>query len=117
MNPTEQLRDIYGLEPVSWWPLAPGGWLILGITLLFLVLLLGFLIYRHFSKRSKPRLDWRQVALAEWTALTADSVTPREQVVQLAMLLRRVAMQRYGRKTCAGLSGEQWLLWSNSRDR
>ena len=28
-----QLRDIRGLEDVSWWPLAPGWWILLGLCL------------------------------------------------------------------------------------
>jgi hypothetical protein len=34
----------------------------------------------------------------------------------LAVLLRRVAIQRYGREACAGLSGKAWLLWLTQHD-
>jgi len=115
MNPVEQLRDIHGLEPVSWWPLAPGWWIIVGVILLFLVFGISFLIYRHFTKKEQSP-DWRQVALAEWTTLTTEPFTPKERLTHLNILLRRVAMQRYGRQTCAGLTGEPWLIWLTEHD-
>lgn len=116
MNPLEQLHDIHGLMPVSWLPLAPGWWVIIGIFLLLLIFLLGFLIYRRRVTQKKSSPDWRESALTEWTRLTTESLTPRERLNYLAILLRRIGMQRYGRQTCAGLSGELWLTWLTAYD-
>lgn len=116
MNPAESLRDIHGLEAVSWWPLAPGWWIIVVIVVTLFLLLLGFLVYRYVTKKKKQTPNWREVALAEWTTLTTEPLTPREQLARLAILLRRIAMQRYGRQTCAGLNGEHWLTWLTEHD-
>ncbi|MBE9561982.1 MAG: DUF4381 domain-containing protein, partial [Proteobacteria bacterium] len=34
----------------------------------------------------------------------------------LSILLRRIAVQIYGREACAGLSGEKWLDWLTKND-
>ena len=31
-NPLDQLADIHLPDPVSWWPLAPGWWMLLGLA-------------------------------------------------------------------------------------
>ncbi|MGB0719658.1 MAG: DUF4381 domain-containing protein, partial [Bdellovibrionales bacterium] len=38
-----RLRDIRGLEDVSWWPLAPGWWILLGLVL---AIVLGLVLFR-----------------------------------------------------------------------
>lgn len=43
-----QLRDIRGLDAVSWWPPAPGWWI--GALLLLLTLIGLFLLIRHFIR-------------------------------------------------------------------
>jgi len=50
-NPLDQLRDIHLPEAVSWWPLAPGWWLLMVLTCLLLVGLLICLYRRHQSNR------------------------------------------------------------------
>ena len=32
------------------------------------------------------------------------------------MLLKRIAMARFGRRACAGLTGEAWLAWLEDHD-
>ncbi|HEC84115.1 MAG TPA: DUF4381 domain-containing protein [Thioploca sp.] len=114
MNPTEQLHDIRGLDAISWWPPAPGWWVLLG--LIVLTLIVSLLIYRHRSQQKKRRNDWRIVARKEWLALRPLHAPPREQMTFLSVLLRRVAVQRHGRDACAGLSGEHWLTWLTKHD-
>jgi len=108
MNPTDKLHDIQGLEPVSWWPLAPGWWL---AAVVFIGFTLG--LYYYYRRRQQ-QTDWRQLARQQLIALT--QLSPREQVTQLSTLLRRIAIQRYGRLSCAGLSGQAWLAWLTEHD-
>lgn len=114
MNLTEQLRDIRGLDDISWWPLAPGWWILVGL-LIFILLVIGVLLYRRRFK-SKWQGDWRQAAREEWLALHPAHASLREQITFLSILLRRVAIQRHGREACAGLSGERWLTWLTEHD-
>jgi hypothetical protein len=112
MNPTDQLRDIQGLDAISWWPLAPGWWILIGFIFLLLVMV-GLRLYR---RRAKQKHDWRKMAHTEWLSLRPLQAPARDQITFLSILLRRVAIQRYGRKACAGLSGEKWLTWLTQHD-
>ncbi len=61
----EQLRDVHLPEPVSWWPLAPGYWIVLALV----VVALGMLAYwlRRQPKRNTQHL--KQAALHEMAQL------------------------------------------------
>jgi Domain of unknown function (DUF4381) len=113
MNNTNSLRDIHGLDPISWWPLAPGWWII--ITL-FLLTTLALTIFFYRRRLRKPPTDWRPAALAEWQTLQPGPLPNRQQVEQLGILIKRIAIQRYGRSHCAGLTGKHWLEWLTQHD-
>jgi len=111
MNPSEQLRDIRGLDQLPWWPLAPGWWLLLGFMLLLIVATVIWIQWRRFRQRG-----WQRIAQRELSNLLQQKLETKEQLKQLGILLRRVAMQRYGRHTCASLTGERWLAWLTEHD-
>lgn len=116
MNPelASQLRDIHGLDAVSWWPLATGWWLVLGLALI-LVLLLVLLIrnLHHFPIRSWHRDAWRQLRELK---RQAEEMPVNEIAADLSELLRRIAIARIGRERAAGLTGEHWLTWLQEND-
>lgn len=115
MNPTlAELRDIRGLDPAPWWPPAPGWWVVLlaGVVAVAVTLLLS----RWW--RARVPGSWqadarRQLRLLEDRLRWADA---RSAAVDLSELIRRVAMARHGRKACAGLVGDHWLLWLERND-
>ena len=51
-----QLRDIRGLDAISWWPLAPGWW---GVAALVPALIAGLYLYRR--QRLKKAASWQAV--------------------------------------------------------
>lgn len=108
-----QLRDIHGLDGLPWWPLAPGWWLL--ITAL-LVLAAMVLAWRHWLWL--PGGGWKADALRRLRSVRSrlgrDDV--RALAGELSELVRRIAMARFGRKSCAGLVGEQWLSWLQAND-
>lgn len=111
-----QLRDIRGLDPVSWWPPALGWWLVAGA--LVLVLYLAWRYRASLRLRIPPipvlRIgNWRWDAGRQLRDLRQRAVAqdPKQTAVELSELLRRVAMARLGREACAGLVGEAWLAW------
>ena len=55
MEHADALRDIHGLDSVSWLPLAPGWWYLLGLVLA-LLLLAGI---RYWLIYNGPWLGWR----------------------------------------------------------
>lgn len=108
----EELRDIKGLDSIAWYQPAPG-WLLLLAGVLLVILLI--IRWRQPKPLQTPAIHWKTVATTEFHALKQlDS--PRQQLESLAILLRRIAIQRYGRETCAGLNGEAWLQWLQTHD-
>lgn len=54
MNPLDQLRDIHLPPPVSWWPPAPGWW-ILALLAAFSCLMLGYRLRRRWQEQHYRR--------------------------------------------------------------
>ncbi|MGB5338653.1 MAG: DUF4381 domain-containing protein [Gammaproteobacteria bacterium] len=108
------LRDIHGLDPVPWWPLAPGWWYLLGLVAL-VALAIGI---RYWLIYHGPWLGWRGDARRQLRSLkkAAQTEEPREVAGRLSELLRRIAMARTGRREAAGLTGDLWLHWLEEHD-
>lgn len=109
-----QLRDIRGLDAVSWWPPAPGWWI--GALLLLLTLIGLFLLIRHFIRYPPGSWRWEaRVALRElWQQRNRQS--QKESAARLSELLRRIAIARFGREKTASISGSEWLTWLAQSD-
>ena len=103
-----QLRDIHLPEPISWWPPAPGWWL---LAALIVAIVLGlYVMYRRHRRNG-----WRRSALAELASLRqqllSHHATPHIIVSGLSVLLRRVAISCFPREEVAVLSGDKWLAF------
>lgn len=96
-----QLRDIRLPDPVGWWPLAPGWWI---IATLCIAAIAGTVLWSILRRRTI-----RFAALKELDALRlSDGPTDMAHyATEISALLRRVAIRVNGRK--AGVpSGEDW---------
>lgn len=114
MNPLlEQLHDIEGLDSISFWPLAIGWWVVIIFTILALCTLIWFIASTIAFKRSWKNEIFQTLARMEKN-LSDD--TARETIVALSEYLRRIALQRFSRKECAGLAGDAWLKWLKAKD-
>lgn len=109
MDPEQiPLRDLHVPDPVGWWPLAPGWWLLIALVLAAL----GYLLYRQFV--GWRRNAARRIALAELSRLRraydegADVLALSKG---LSELLRRSMLAYAPRDEVAGLTGERWLQW------
>jgi hypothetical protein len=112
MNPlVEQLHDIEGLDLISWWPLAIGWWVVIMIGLFIFCASVYFLVYIL-------KTSWKKDAFQKLTRLEKElsETTARETVMDLSEYLRRIALQRFSRKECAGLTGQAWLKWLTTND-
>jgi hypothetical protein len=109
-----QLRDIHGLDPISWWPPATGLWV--GLLLAVLLLILLILLVRHLVLY--PPGSWRSAARSAVRELQRkrSQLSPKETVSQLSELLRRISMARFGREGLASLTGKEWLEWLQQSD-
>jgi len=109
MNPEEiPLRDLHLPEAISWWPLAPGWWLVIGIA----VILLAYLLRLYLQKHARGAA--RRHALRQLNALTVEFEEHHDAVAfssSLSELLRRTMLAYAPRQQVAGLTGEEWLAW------
>lgn len=113
MNGGGYLRDIHEFARVSWWPPAPGWWLVAAV-------MLGLFAYLAWKYLLLPgRISaWRRDARHRLLLLRrrARKNASKQVIGELSELLRRIAMIRCGRLACAGLSGDLWLDWLTRND-
>lgn len=100
-----QLADIRLPEPIGWWPLAPGWW----VVIVLLLIASGFAMRSYKQIRDRKRL--LSFALAELER-GLDEGSDQENVLTLVnrvnTVLRRVALYHFPHASVASLSGAQW---------
>lgn len=89
-DPLAGLRDIALPAAVSWWPLAPGWWLLLGLVLLFALGVPLWLWWRHRRRCWR----WAKAELQQHCLPLLALDDPRPLLQALAALVRRVALWR-----------------------
>ncbi|MCF6311541.1 MAG: DUF4381 domain-containing protein [Verrucomicrobiales bacterium] len=97
-NPTslDLLHDIVTSDPVSWWPLAPG-WYVIMLALLIGVSLLSIRFIQQWQKNRFRREALNQL----------ENISPSN----LPALVKRVALCIAPREQVASLSGDDWLTF------
>lgn len=102
------LRPIQFPDPVGWWPPAMGWWLLLALILVTI----GALLVWYFKRQHNQQRLAIQQALKELDTIEQHYQNDKRQLVQhISALLRRVAMQQYGRTATAGLAGTAWATF------
>lgn len=104
---TLDLRDIHLPEPISWWPVAPGWWLLLASLIVILVFV--FLTKKHYSSKQLNREI--KTELEQIKRQFKKSNNKLELAKSLSVLLRRASISLYSEKEVAGLTGDQWLAF------
>ena len=111
-----QLADIHLPAPISWWPLAPGWWILLALVSLALAYLVRNFLH---ARRRKLILSFALAALddcfSKYDNGTKDSVANLELVNSVNSVLRRVALYHFPRQGVASLSGDAWVDFLNSK--
>lgn len=97
----EMLNDIVLPVTVSWWPLAPG-WYVLSALLMLVCGWLAARAWKHWRANAYRRAALRELGDAE-------------NEVAIAELLRRTALVCVPRSVLAGLNGAQWADWLDAR--
>ena len=99
------LRDIHLPDGVSWFPPAPGWWLLLALIAASIVLVR---LWRRRTRR--PVINKR--AKAEFERIVADYNQHQDQLRLLqeqSALLKRIGMSYLGREQSAGAFGIDWV--------
>jgi hypothetical protein len=111
-DPLASLRAYHDPGAVSWWPPAPGWWL---LALVAVLVLLGLILWLRRRWRARATI---RVARRELTELRARLRRDGDQagfLRALNLLLRRFALTRFPRAEVAALSGDDWLRFLDAR--
>ena len=95
-----RLADIIEPEPVSWWPLAPGWWIIIA----FAFVGIAYTGIRLFLK-------WRRDAYRRFACSELDRMGERVTVEEVNALLKRTALCAWPRKAVASLNCGSWITF------
>ncbi len=101
------LKDIHLPEPISWWPVAPGWWLLL-TGLVLLAVIIFFIKKAHQSKQLNREIN---IEIREIKTQFSRTKNKYELAQSLSILLRRSSISCYSEKEVSGLTGEQWLTF------
>lgn len=97
----DKLRDIHLPEAISWWPLAPGWWVLAGLVATAVVALL---VARHLRRRT---VKYR--ALQELEALRRADAGVAPSALAIEVLLKRVVLNRHELSEHAAAHGTVWV--------
>ena len=105
-NPLVNLKDIHLPPPVSFWPPAPGWW-ILAVLLISSLFICSVWFYRQHKKR-KPKIEALRI-LRDLQILYLNSQDEVASLRSLSNLLRRTALTFHDKDAVASLQGSSWL--------
>jgi len=102
-DPLAQLRGLHLPEAIGAWPPAPGWWLLAALVATLLVTVVAIVRRRRRSLRFHALRELDALA-SRWPAET--DLQPL--ATEISMLLRRIALKRFGGDRVAGLHGDPW---------
>ena len=104
---TLELRDIHLPEPVSWWPIAPGWWILLAsVLLLTAVIYIARKAYKNRQLKREIKAELEQIK-----ARYRQTQNKPRLAEALSVLLRRTSISFYPKSDIAGLIGHDWLAY------
>ncbi len=105
----DTLGQLIEPSPISFTPEAPG-WKVMLLLLLAVIFLISLAWWFYYRKNR-----YRQIAIQFLQDLeSATGKTHLSLVYSANMLLKRIAMQQYGRERTAGLREQEWLDFLNA---
>lgn len=93
----DNLRYIVVLPPVSWWPPAPGWWILAAILFIATLII-----------AARSWLNWRANA---YRRAALSELQHANSAGDVAEILKRTALCTSPRRQIAALSGNQWCHW------
>jgi hypothetical protein len=107
----DQLRDIHAAGSPLWWPPAIGWWVLAMVALLLIAVAIRFL-KRKLAAR-KRRHEWLRALDAIGRELDPQR-DAHQYLAGLNRLFRAVALKAFPGTGCAGLQGEEWVMFISS---
>ncbi|MBE9538936.1 MAG: DUF4381 domain-containing protein [Proteobacteria bacterium] len=119
MNPQDPLAALHPLRDpgaISWWPLAPGWWVLIALAVLAIAVLAYYLLKRYRANAYR-RLALQQLVSIHAQLGAANPVEKQAAASDTNALLKAVALRIFPRHDIAALSGEAWLEFLNKSRR
>lgn len=105
-----QLKDIHLPDPIGWWPLAPGWYVLMAIVLM--AFFGGFFIILRRHKNALPKKQALDL-LKQYTELYEKDKNAQLASARISELLKRVALVYYPRLDVASMHGDSWIQFLN----
>lgn len=104
----QQLNDIQMPDPVGFWPLAPGWWIVLFLLLAFV----AFAIYTLVKWIQRTRYRKQALAILKQLDLRKNTVSREHTLQQVLSLLKRTVLTAYkhSRNPVASLYGRDFFI-------
>jgi hypothetical protein len=99
------LKDIHLPDPISWWPLAIGWWIVLALSIF-----VGVIAFLLIKKMRKPTL--KKEATAKLKKIEEEFIGHENAAIclkELSAFIRRVVISKHHSAGVAGLTGIAWL--------
>lgn len=109
-NPLAELKDIQLPDPIGFWPIAWGWWLMLIVSITLMIVAIVWWRknrYRFYAKKK----------LVQHYKDYQTSLSALNYVQQLVTLLRQTAVTAYGVESVSQLQGKQWSVFLNSKTK
>ena len=103
----KSLKDIHEPQPVSFWPPAPGWWIVLICAPLFILLI-------RYVYRLQQRPKYKKLATQELGNIVANfeiQHNSHKTAKEISLLLRKVLVLKNKNVNVAGLIGDDWLQY------
>lgn len=108
----ERLQDIHGAAEPSWWPPAPGWWVVAGVALAAAVFGL-VVLWRAVRVRLRRRRLMRE--LDELARAYDPAERPADYIAAINRWFRGVALRAFPDSDCARLQGAAWVEFIRAR--
>ncbi|MBA3239203.1 MAG: DUF4381 domain-containing protein [Parachlamydiaceae bacterium] len=103
--PELPLREIHLPSAITWWPPAPGWWILLAFSL---ILFFGlFMLLKQLLKPTLKKQAFKQLKAIE--NMFQKTGNANQCVSELSIFLRRTVLRRDTSSNAAGLTGTAWL--------
>jgi hypothetical protein len=110
-DPLAALQPLREPEAITWWPLAPGWWL-LGFLILAAIAITAHILYSRYQARRYRRLGCAQ--LKQLHADYRENDDTRGFLSAANALLKSVALQAYPANQVAASHGSEWADFLNN---
>jgi hypothetical protein len=99
------LRDIHLPDPISWWPISAGWWMLLAALVLSIIII--FVLRKIYKSRQLNRDINSEI---DHIKKQFSQDQDKSQLAKsLSILLRRASISFYPARDIAGLTGDNWL--------